>query len=190
MSLNTRVALALVVSLLLAPLWVPVLPVALVWLWRERKAARATGLAVLPRFLARSVAAYAEATFPVAPEGGWSTVSRHVDAYLAAVHSPRSWRTSVMLAILEFSPCLRLRAPFSHLRLDDRRMWVAERLSTTRGLFAVPSLVRQLVRMGYYADASVARATGFLPMRQRVRGLPSRARTEAYAALARQRIAG
>lgn len=190
MSLNTRVALALLLLLVTSPIWLPTVPFLLWWFARERRLGRDSGLECLPRYLARSIASYAEASLGAPPAGGWRVVAQNVDEYLAAVRSPRHWRTVAMLTTLEFSPCVRLRWPLSRMPLDVRRRWIKAHLSTTRGLLAVPSLVRQLVRMGYYADASVARAHGFLPMRERGRGLPSRARTAAYAAVARQRVAG
>ncbi|MBL8748240.1 MAG: hypothetical protein JNK78_03705 [Planctomycetes bacterium] len=190
MSLNTRVGLLLLALLVSSPVWLPLLPFVLFWLSRERRLGRAEGFRTLPRFLARSIEGYAEATLGTPPAGGFATVARNVDGYLVRVRSPRHWRTTMMLALLEFSPWTRLQPRLSRLPLAARRRWIAERLSTTRGLFAVPSLVRQLVRMGYYADPSVGRSCGFRPMRERVRGLPSRARTATYAALARRKVAG
>lgn len=190
MSLNTRVAVALLLALVAMPLWLPLLPFVLWWLARERRLGRARGLTCLPRFMARALSAYAEATHVVPPPTGWKRVAHNVDSYLAAVHSPRHWRTFVVLALLEFSPCVRLRPRLSCMTLPARRAWIEKRLSTTRGLLAVPSLVRQLVRMGYYADASVARELGFRRMRERARGIPSRTRGAAFAGMTPKRVAG
>lgn len=190
MSLNSRVAVALLLALVATPLWLPFVPFAWWWLARERRRGRASGLSCLPQFMARTLSAYAEATLIVPLPAGWHRVAVNVDGYLAAVRSPRHWRTFMMLALVEFSPWLRLRPRLSRMALPARQRWVAERLSTTRGLLAVPALVRQLVRMAYYADAGVARELGFRRMRERGRGAPSRARTATFAGLAKQRAAG
>lgn len=169
MSLNTRVGLVLLLVVAAAPLWVPVSPALIWWLARERRAGRALGLTTLPRCLASAVAGYAEATMAEPPPGGWQQVARNVDAYLSAVRSPRHWRTLVMLAMLEFAPLVALQRPLSRMPRERRRRWIERRLATTRGLMAVPSLARQLVRMGYYCDPAVARGLGFVPMGQRAR---------------------
>lgn len=190
MSLNTRVAVLLASLLVLSPLWLPLSPFAIWWMLRERRLGRAAGMAVLPRCFADAIRAGAEATQSEPPSGGWITVARNVDSYLRSIRSPRHWRTLATLGLLEFSPWLRLRPRLSRMPLQMRRNWIAKRLSTTRGLMAVPALARQLIRMGYYTDCSVARSRGFVPMRQRQRGMPSEARTAEYAAHARKRIAG
>jgi hypothetical protein len=168
MSLNARVGVALSIALLTLPLWLPLVPFALWWLGRERARGRELGFAYLPRFLSHTIAGYAEATLTLPPPAGWEQVARNVDAYLAAVRSPRHWRTFLVLAMLEFMPCLRLRRPLSRQSHAARQQWIARHLSTTRGLLAVPALARQLVRMGYYADPSIAEALGFRTMRERV----------------------
>lgn len=170
MSLNTRIAVASLLALLATPLWLPLLPFAVWWLRQQRRLGRAAGFACLPRFLADTLAACAAATQATAPPDGWHRVARNVDQYLAAVRSPRHWRTFAMLLLLEFSPCLRLRRPLSRMAPADCRQWIDARLSTTRGLLAVPALARQLVRMGYYADREIAAALGFRRMRERARG--------------------
>ncbi len=189
MSLNTRVAVALLLALVAMPLWLPFVPFVAWWLARERRLGGEQGLACLPRFMAGALSAYAEATHAVPPPAGWKRVAENVDRYLAAVHSPRHWRTFMMLALLEFSPCLRLRPRLSCMALPARQQWIAARLSATRGLRAVPSLVRQLVRMGYYADATVARELGFRCMRDRARGIQGRTRGGAFAGM-KERVAG
>jgi hypothetical protein len=184
MSLNARVGLALLIVLVSVPLWLPLAPIGLWWLHRERARGRAAGLRYLPHFMMRTVTAYAEATLPAPPPDGWQQVARNVDAYLAAIHSPRHWRTSMVLAMLEFMPCLRLRRPLSRQPLAARQRWIARRLSTTRGLLAVPALARQLVRMGYYADPTVAANLGFRSMRERVQA----AARERMAVTAEERV--
>ena len=54
--------------------------------------------------------------------------------------------------------------------LARRRKFVERHLATTKGLLAIPSLARQLVRMGYYTDAGVAASLGFRTMRERHAG--------------------
>jgi hypothetical protein len=169
MSLNTRIAVASLLALLTMPLWLPLLPFAVWWLRQQSRLGKAAGFACLPRCLADTLAACAAATQATAPPGGWQRVARNVDQYLAAVRSPRHWRTFAMLLLLEFSPCLRLRRPLSRMAPADCRRWIDARLSTTRGLLAVPALARQLVRMGYYADREVAAALSFRRMRERAR---------------------
>jgi hypothetical protein len=167
MSLNARVGFVLLSVAALLPVWLPLAPFAWWWITRERRAGRDLGLIVLPRFVAHSVMAYAEATLPVPPRGGWRDVAERTDSYLAAVQSPRHWRSLMMLFVLEFAPCLRGRRRLSRMPLAARREWIQRHLSTTRGLMAVPALARQLVRMAYYSDPSIAAGLGFRTMRER-----------------------
>ena len=167
MSLNGRIASVAGVVLLLTPLWLPLAPAAWLWWRRLRRRGRAEGLATLNLLQARAVVALAEASLPSPPAAGWFEVARNVDRYLTAVHSPRHWRTLVMLTVLEFAPLLRGCRPLSRLPLERRRRFVDRHLATTRGLLAIPSLARQLVRMGYYTDAGVAEQLGFRTVRQR-----------------------
>ena len=173
MSLNARIGVAAAMALLVAPLWLPLVPLAILWRRRQRQAGRAQGLLVLDAQQARTIASVAEATFPAAPANGWPVVARNVDQYLAAVHSPRHWRTLVVLTLLEWAPLLRLRAPMSRLRTADRRAFLERHMATTHGLLAIPSLARQLVRMGYYGDAGIAERLGFRTMRQRQAPAPT-----------------
>lgn len=173
MSLNARVGLLAIVALVLSPVWLPLTPFCWWWLRRQRAQGRAAGLRWLLPFQAEALGAFAEATMLEAPGGGYAVVAKNADRYLAAVHSPRHWRTAMMLTLLEFGPCLLGRRRLSRLPLAARRRWIETRYSTTRGLFAVPSLARQLVRMGYYADQGVARRLGFRGMRERT--TPARA---------------
>jgi len=167
MSLNGRIAWASVVALVTAPVWLLLLPAGILWWRRLRKQARAKGLRTLNMLEARAVVAHAEATLPTPPRGGWFVVARNIDRYLAAVDSPRSWRSHAVLVCLEFAPCLRLRAPLSRLNLADRRNFLERHLATTTGLLAIPALARQLIRMGYYQDAEIAESLGFRTMQQR-----------------------
>ena len=167
MSLNGRIALVACVALLASPVWLPLLPVAYLW-WRHmRKHARSQGLQELNAIQARAIVAHAEASMPWPPEGGWFTVARNVDRYLASINSPRHWRSHAVLVLLEFSPCLRLQAPLSRLPLAKRRRFLERHLATTKGLLAVPALARQLIRMGYYTDPGIAQRLGFRTMKQR-----------------------
>lgn len=180
MSLNTRVALLSLLVLACAPLWLPFTPLLWLWLRRQRAHARATGLRELLPCHAAALVAYAEATLLEPPAEGWTCVASNVDRYLAAVRSPRHWRTAMMLTVLEFAPCLLLRRRLSRQPLPARQRWIERHYSTTRGLFALPSLARQLARMGYYTAPSVAQSLGFRTMRQRARR-PERAQTSRVA---------
>jgi hypothetical protein len=181
MSLNARVALAAVVALLASPLWLPLTP----WLWwsrrRDRRAGIVAGYRSLTAQQARTIAAHAEATLPTPPPGGWVQVARNVDAYLAAVQSPRHWRTLMLLTLLEHAPRLRGKAPLSRLPLAQRTAFLERHMATTRGLLAIPALARQLVRMGYYTDARIAKELGFVTVAQR--RAPARSRPDLAAAL-------
>ncbi|MGC6489188.1 MAG: hypothetical protein ACON4Z_16195 [Planctomycetota bacterium] len=167
MSLNGRIALVACVALLAAPVWLPLSPLGFLWWRRLRRDARAQGLQVLNALQARAVVAHAEASLPSPPPGGWFEVARNVDRYLAAVDSPRHWRSHAVLVALELAPLLRLRAPLSKLPLAARRAFLERHLATTRGLLAIPALARQLVRMGYYTDPEVATDLGFRTVRER-----------------------
>lgn len=165
--LNGYLALALIAAVPLSPLWLPVLPFALAWWRREVAAGRRLGYAALPRFQAEALAAHAEAVFPVMPSGGWTVVAQNVDRYLAAVDSPRHWRTYGVLTVLAFAPWLRLQPRLARLPLPRRVRFVQRNLRRTRGFLLVPSLARQLVRMGYYQDRGIAADLGFRTMTQR-----------------------
>ncbi|MCA8966570.1 MAG: hypothetical protein H6838_14035 [Planctomycetes bacterium] len=176
--LNGYLALALIAAVPLAPLWLPLLPLVIWWWRRETRIGRELGYAALPRFAAEAIAAHAEAAFGVAPEGGWTVVARNVDRYLNAVDSPRHWRTFGVLTILAFAPWLRLQPRLAALPLPRRRRFLERHLRTTRGFLLVPSLARQLVRMGYYHDRGIAAALGFRTVNQR-RQEPARAAASA-----------
>lgn len=167
MSLNGRIALLAGVALATLPIWLLAVPFA--WLaWRRAKTdARAKGLLVLNMIQARAIVAHAEASLPVAPADGWFAVARNVDRYLAAVDSPRHWRSHAVLVGLELSPCLRLQRPLSRLPLAQRRTFLERHLATTKGLLAIPALARQLIRMGYYSDPGIAKQLGFRTMAER-----------------------
>jgi hypothetical protein len=167
MSLNARIGLLLLCAVVSSPFWLPLLP----FLWfaarRSRRDGRALGLLVLTAAQARTLAAMAEATLPKAPTDGWATVARNIDRYLAAVDSPRRWRTLVLIVGLEWVPLLRLQRPLSRQTAARRRVFLERHLATTHGLMAIPSLCRQLIRMGYYTDGGVAQELGFRSMQKR-----------------------
>jgi len=184
MTPNAIVGVAVVLALPLTPLLLLLSPFLLLW-WRSQwRQSQAAGYRALPWCLVRTLVAHAEATMPLPPRDGFEVVARNVDRYLHRVRSPRAWRSIAVLMLHEFSPCLLLRRPLSRQTLADRRRWIEGPLATSRGLFAMPALVRQLVRMGYYGDRSVAQALGFLAMRQRI------ARVEALASMAPRREVG
>ena len=169
MSLNARIAMLGLAALISAPLWLILSP--LLWLWWRRLGAqaRARGLKTLNMLEARAIVAHAEATLPTPPADGWFVVARNIDRYLTTVDSPRTWRSHAVLVALEFAPYLRLRAPLSRLTLAKRRAFFERHLATTKGLLAIPALARQLIRMGYYSDAGIAKGLGFQTMSQRGR---------------------
>lgn len=167
MSLNARIALVALLALAASPLWLPLLPW-LVWCWRrDVRTARAAGYRCLSTSMARTLIAHAEVTTPFPPPAGYEQVARNVDAYLAAVRSPRHWRTLVVLLALDFAPWLRGRPRLSRLGAADRRRFLDQHMRTTRGLLGIPALARQLVRIGYYGDAGVAARIGFVPVGKR-----------------------
>lgn len=170
MSLNGRIAMVAVVALLATPIWLPLLPAGWIWWRRLRRQARAQGLVALNMLQARAIAAHAEASLPEPPQAGWFEVARNVDRYMAAVDSPRHWRSLAVLTSLEFAPLLRCQRPLSRMPVERRRAFLERHLSTTRGLLAIPALSRQLVRMGYYTDPGVAEKLGFRTMRDRRKG--------------------
>jgi hypothetical protein len=167
MSLNARIGLLAIAAVATLPLWLWFAPFLLLAGRRSRREGRARGLHVLTANQARTIAAQAEASLPVAPSEGWAVVARNVDRYLAAVDSPRRWRTLALLTLLEWSPLLRLQAPLSRSPVPRRRAFLERHLATTHGLMALPSLARQLVRIGYYADAGISTAIGFRSMAKR-----------------------
>lgn len=168
MPLNAYLALAMVLAVPLAPLWLLLSPFAVAWWRKELRRGRAMGLVALPAFQAEAIAAHAEASCGDEPQGGWMQVARNVDRYVAGVHSPRHWRTYALLTVLAFSPWLRLQPRLAKLPLAARRAFLDRNLRRTRGLLLVPSLARQLVRMGYYADPLVARDLGFREVGERL----------------------
>src|SRR5262249_41415186 len=151
-----RLGLALGCAMMVSPLWLPLLPVAFLWWRRQRRRARAIGLLALDAQQARTIAAFAEATLPAMPAGGWMVVARNVDAYVSQVRSPRRGRTMLLLTVLEWAPLLRAHRPLSRQHADARGEFLARHMATTHGLLAIPALLRQLVRMGYYTDAGIA----------------------------------
>jgi hypothetical protein len=167
MSLNARLAVAAGIAMMLTPLWLPALPFVTWWFRCQRHEGHRRGYKALAAFQARTIEAVAEAAMPLPPSGGWADVARNADRYLAAVRSSRHWRTSVVLTLLEFAPWLRLSPRLSHMAPSQRLAFLERNMATTHGLFAVPALARQIVRMGYYADPSVAAALGFRTMRER-----------------------
>ena len=167
MSLNGRIAVVAVFALLAAPLWLPLSPVGYLWWRRLRRQGRERGLHVLNALQANAIAAHAEASLPEPPAAGWPVVARNVDRYLAAIDSPRRWRSLVVLTGLEFAPCLRLQRPLSKLPLARRKKFLERHLTTTSGLLAIAALARQLIRMGYYTNADVAARIGFRTMHER-----------------------
>ena len=182
MSLNGRIALVAGFALLALPVWLPLSPFVYIWWRHKRKQARARGLLVINMIQANAIAAHAAASLPTPPEGGWFVVARNIDRYLASVDSPRHWRSHAVLIALEFSPCLRLRAPLSRLPLAKRRAFLEQHLATTKALLAIPALSRQLIRMGYYTDPGIAQSLGFRTMQQRRRDTAASATTRSKSA--------
>lgn len=190
MSLNTRLALVALVALGLAPLWLPLLP--FVWIWRraDRRRGRSAGFQALGWQQARTLAAHAEATMPQPPSSSFDDVARAADAYLAAVDSPRHWRTMLLVTMLEFAPLLRGHRPLSRLPVAARRQFLERYMTTTGGLLGIAALARQLVRMGYYTLPDVAAALGFQTMGERALARRSQPRAKTPPAPASQKVAG
>ena len=164
MSLNARIALLALLAVLSSPVWLPLSPWLLLCWRRDVRAARTAGYRCLTASMVRTIVAHAEVTTPWPPDDGYERVARNVDDYLAAVRSPRHWRTSVVLLTLDFAPWLRGRPRLSRMSTADRRRFLDRHMRTTRGLLGIPALARQLVRIGYYGDAGVAKRIGFVPV--------------------------
>jgi hypothetical protein len=147
-----------------APLWLALAPGIALWAARQRRGRRPRGLRVLwPRF-ATTVERYAAAMIPVAsPEVPWSVVASRVDAYLASHRSPRGWRLPVLLAVLEFAPVFAGCLPASWASRRRLAAFCRRRLSTSTGIWGRLSLIRQLIRMGYYGDPRAHERMGYRP---------------------------
>ena len=182
MPINGWLALAGAVVLLLSPLIVLTAPLWGVWLWLQRRSARQAGWRALLPIMAETLEAAAAAMVRgPAPDGGWVEVARRADTYLASIGLSRRWRAQLVVCALQILPLLTLQPPFTRMSPTARREFVARHLATTRGLFGLASLGRQMVRMGYYAAPGPQRAVGFLPVGQR-RNLRADARSRALTA--------
>jgi len=176
MPLNAWLALAALGTIVLAPLWLVTSPVWGLWLLgQSRRRRREHWRTVLP-FMARTIERYAEAMIRGGdpPSGGWTQVARAVDGYLATIRLSRRWRIQMLLVGMELAPVLTLRKPFSALTLAARERFLDERLSTTRGLFGLFGLGRQMIRLGYYGAADRQAEVGFLPVERRHAGRRAR----------------
>jgi hypothetical protein len=170
MPLNGWLVVAFVVLVLLSPLFLLLSPIWIVWLVVQQRRRRREGWRMLMPFMADTLAAAAEVIVRgEAPKHGWHAVARRVDAYLATMKLSRRWRAQLVVIAVQVLPLLTGRGPFTMLAVKRRQDFVDSRLCTTRGLFGLASLVRQMVRLGYYAEDDRARAVGFVPMSGRGR---------------------
>lgn len=168
MTLNAYLVVAVLALLVLSPLLLLSFPIWLPWLILQRRRQRRDGHTTLLPFMARTVENYARVMIRgEAPGGDWRNVSRNLDRYIAGTRSPRIWRLQLMCVIMELSPILRLRLPFSLMSEAARLHFVERFLIRPRGLMRVVSLGRQLVRLCYYATPATHTRMGFVPMRGR-----------------------
>ena len=166
MPLNFYIALAAFAVLLLSPLLLVLSPL-IWWLWaRDRRRGRALGFELMTASMGRTLGRTARAMLRGA-EVDELAVARHADRFLARSKGPRTWRTLGMLIALEYLPLLRLHRPLSRMDDASANRFVDRHLATTRGLFGVISLVRQLVKIGFYGDLSRRGEFGFEPMGSR-----------------------
>lgn len=149
------------------------MPAVLFWIVHQRRARARSGYAVLWPFMVRTLEGYAfHVVRGQAPAGGWTTVARNVDRYVALTRktgSPRIWRIQGLAVLMEIAPVLDGRLPFSRLSEGDQAHFIATRLEGQRGVFGLVGLGRQLVRFGYYAAPSTGEAMGYRPMERRGR---------------------
>jgi len=168
MTLNTYLVLAVLVLILLSPLFLLTSPVWVPWLIVQRRTQRRLGYRALLPFMAGTIENYAKLMIRGdAPGGDWANVSRNLDRYIAETRSPRIWRLQLMCLIMEVAPILRFQLPFSLLSTRAREAFIENNLKHGRGLMRVVSMGRQLVRLCYYASESTHRRMGFVPMKQR-----------------------
>jgi hypothetical protein len=167
MPLNAYLALACIAIVLLSPLILLTAPIWVTWMLMQRRGRRALGLRTLLPFMAHTAELYARAMIPGDPPGGdWFNVSRRIDAYIAGTRSPRIWRLKLLLIIMEITPLLRLRLPFSMMDARSRTQFVAT-LPRERGLLRITAMGRQLMRLAYYSDTDAQTRMGFVPMARR-----------------------
>ncbi|MCA8970730.1 MAG: hypothetical protein KDC95_13130 [Planctomycetes bacterium] len=170
MSLNGYLAFA-------AALLLPVSPFVLIaspWIvFRRRRAralAREAGYAQLDTTMVRCLEACTKAMIRADSAGNAIEAERAVrdiDRFLDLSYSSRTWRTKALILAVEHAPRLTYWRPFSELSADQARAFVDHRLATTKGLYGTISLVRQLVRLGYYASDSARSSIGFVPFAER-----------------------
>ena len=167
-SLNTWLALLLVVGLLAAPFLLLLAPLWGTWLWLQVRALKRSEFKVLIPFQVRTVMLAS----PVLvrgpePKAGWIEVARRVDRYIGSMPLWRMWRVLGVFVALELLPLLTLRPPFRWMSHESRIAFVDRHMATTRGLFGITSLGRQAFRLAYYSLPENEAATGFRPMGQR-----------------------
>ena len=166
MPLNFYIALAALAVLLMSPLLIVLSPV-IWWIWaRDRRRGRELGLELMTASMGRTLGRAARAMLRGADVDELE-VARHADRFLARSKGPRTWRTLGMLIALEYLPLLTLQRPLSRMSDAAAERFVDRHLATTRGIFGVLSLCRQLVKIGYYGDMSRRGEFGFVPMKGR-----------------------
>ncbi len=167
MSLNGYLAVAALCLLPFSPLLVVAAPC--IW-WQRRRArelAQRDGYLQLDATMVRCLEACVEAM--VRPDEGERAerAVRDMDRYLHLSFSSRTWRTKALILAVEHAPRLSFKPAFSAMSRDERRAFVDARLSTTKGIYGTLSLLRQLVRLGYYSSDEAAQSVGFVPLGER-----------------------
>lgn len=175
MSLNGRLALVALLALPFSPILLLLSPIVIWRRIRSLRIARLKGYRQLDMTMVACLSSCADAMIRGSHESADGCLSateqdrvvREIDRFLDLGWSARTWRTKALILALEHAPRARFLPPFSRLSVAERRDFVDRHLSTTRGLFGVLSLSRQLVRIGYYCGENVQRALGFVPYAER-----------------------
>jgi hypothetical protein len=168
MSVNAYLALTVVVLFLMLPVILVTSPIWLIWVVLQKLQQRRRGYQRLWPYMARTSRLYAEAMIEGdAPGGDWENVPRNLDKYIAATISPRIWRLRLVITAMEVAPVIRFRLPFSMLSAKARKDFVERYLVEPKGVMRIPSLGRQLMRLGYYATPQTHEEIGFARMAER-----------------------
>lgn len=170
MSLNTYIFIGLALALVLSPLIVVTSPIWGTWMLWQLRAKRRQGYRYLWPFMAKTIAAYAEAMIPTdEPDLPWPQVARNLDGYLHSYRSRRKWRILLVAGGLEFVPILAFRLPFTWMSKSARRRFCLRYLTTSKGVWGKVAMGKQLIRLGYYSAREAHERMGFEPTKRWLR---------------------
>ncbi|HEX8184043.1 MAG TPA: GMC family oxidoreductase [Blastocatellia bacterium] len=105
-------------------------------------------------------------------------VARNVDGYLAKFNAQSKWIMKLVLVGIEVYPLLSFKAPFSHLRAEERLDFIKRRFYQDVTGRLVPefwrTIVQGMIRMGkqlsylgYYNDKRTFASVGYVPFTER-----------------------